>query len=138
MLTLRLAITLALLVGGYIAYQWYIRHQLASITNGRNEDPILRDVPNGRPAIVYFTTPNCLPCKTQQQPALSQLKADLGDNIHIIEIDATQQPDDADRWGVMSAPTTFILDTNGFPKLVNHGVADVQKLKRQTSEVLAF
>lgn len=134
---LRLTITVALLVAGYIFYQWYTRRQLVLIAAQRNDDPILRDVPSGKPAIVYFTTPNCLPCKTQQQPALSQLKADMGDDIHIIQIDATIQPDDADRWGVMSAPTTFVLDTQGYPQRVNHGVADVHKLKRQTSEVLA-
>ena len=90
----------------------------------------------GKPTIVYFTTPFCMPCKTQQQPALTQLRSEL-DHVQVVQIDATEQPDVADRWGVFSAPTTFILDTLGQPREVNHGVADVHKLRRQIEAVVA-
>jgi hypothetical protein len=35
------------------------------------------------------------------------------DNLHIVEIDATVRPDLADQWGVLSIPTTFIIDASG-------------------------
>ena len=52
-------------------------------------------------------------------------------------IDATQSPKTAERWGVMSAPTTFVLDNTFQPKHINHGVADVNKLKRQLGFAVA-
>jgi hypothetical protein len=46
-------------------------------------------------------------------------------------VDATQDPDAADRWGVFSAPTTFVLDKGGNPRHVNRGVASTERLKEQ-------
>lgn len=85
----------------------------------------------GRPAILYFTMPYCLPCETVQAPALRELKSRFGQRLQVIEIDATQSPEQADRWGVLSVPTTFIIDAKGQPRGVNHGVARVDKLERQ-------
>lgn len=94
-------------------------------------DPVLSGLRPGVPAVIYFTTPNCIPCQTQQQPALARLQARLGDRVQIVKIDAAEQPDIAERWGVMTAPTTFVLGKNGKPGAVNYGVADEFKLQRQ-------
>jgi thioredoxin 1 len=85
----------------------------------------------GKPAILYFTTPYCLPCKTVQRPALADLQASLGEQIQITQVDAIEQPHLADYWGVLSVPTTFIIDSRGEPRLVNHGVASAEKLLGQ-------
>jgi protein-disulfide isomerase-like protein with CxxC motif len=37
----------------------------------------------------------------------------------------------ANEWGVMSVPTTFILDKDGRPRQINHGVARAEKLLAQ-------
>ena len=86
---------------------------------------------SGKPVILYFTTPTCAPCKTVQKPAISQIKEALGEMLHIVEIDATQQPDLAQRWGVLSVPTTFVIDSRGQARYVNHGVAHAEKLLKQ-------
>jgi hypothetical protein len=39
----------------------------------------------GIPAILYFTTPDCIPCKTVQRPALRVLSERLGDRLDAIE-----------------------------------------------------
>ena len=132
----RLLIVLLLTTAAVIVYQLYTRHQLASVSANRHLDPILRGLLPNVPAIIYFTTPSCIPCKTQQQPALRRLKTELGENVQIIQIDATEQPEAADRWGVLSAPTTFVLNAQGQPNAVNHGVADEHKLKRQLMKAL--
>jgi thiol-disulfide isomerase/thioredoxin len=98
-------------------------------------DPLLKDVPSGIPAILYFTTPYCVPCRTLQQPALAQLQAELGASIRVVQIDANEQPDAADRWGVFSAPTTFILDGTHRPRHVNRGVASAETLKKQLNSI---
>jgi len=85
----------------------------------------------GLPAIVYFTTPGCVPCKTVQRPAIERMKASYGKWFQVIEVDASTSPDLAQEWGVMSVPTTFVIDANGQPRYVNHGVASAEKLIQQ-------
>ena len=85
----------------------------------------------GKPVILYFTTPSCVPCKTVQKPAIRQIKDALGENLQVVEIDATEQPELARRWGVLSVPTTFVIDSRGQARHVNHGVARAEKLLKQ-------
>lgn len=89
----------------------------------------------GSPAILYFTTPTCLPCKTVQRPAIRVLQERMGDRLVVVEVDATIQPELASQWGVMSVPTTFIIDPQGQPRHVNHGVATAERLLSQIQSV---
>lgn len=89
----------------------------------------------GIPAVLYFTAPGCAPCRTVQRPALRQLLEALGEGIQVIEVDASQRPDLADYWGVLSLPTTFVIDSRGRPRRVNHGAVRVEKLLKQLEEV---
>jgi len=125
----RLLIALLLMAAGILIYQFYTRQQLKRVRQAIPIDPLLQNLDAAKPTIVYFTTPGCIPCRVQQQPALEQLQREIA--VQVVKVDATQDPDAADRWGVMSAPTTFVLDRNGQPIEVNHGVADANKLKRQ-------
>ena len=88
----------------------------------------LEGLQKGVPAILYFTTPDCQPCKRIQRPTLNKLADQLGKNLMIIEGDASERSALADYWGVLSVPTTFIIDSQGRPRRVNHGVASFQKL----------
>ncbi len=126
-----LAIVGLLLVAYGLLRRWQVR-RAARIAPA---DPLLAALRPGVPAILYFTMPTCVPCKTRQRPALRALQADLGDAIQVIEVDAFEQPEAATRWGVLSVPTTFILDRQGRPRQVNHGVADIDKLKRQLAGI---
>lgn len=118
------------------AAKLYMRWQLKRVSANINADPILQDSTLGVPTIVYFTTPFCLPCKTQQQPALKKLRETSEFPVQIVEVDATEDPEAADRWGVLSAPTTFVLDADGQPHIVNHGVADERKLTQQIEQAM--
>jgi thioredoxin-related protein len=53
----------------------------------------------------------------------------------VIEIDATQQPDLARKWGVMSVPTTFLLDAHGKARYVNNGIARLETLMKQVQSL---
>jgi thiol-disulfide isomerase/thioredoxin len=90
---------------------------------------------NGVPSILFFTTPTCASCKTFQRPVLQHVKKILGDCLQVVEIDASMQPELARQWGILSVPTTFILDSQGQPKHVNHGLVSAEKLLKQLERI---
>jgi thiol-disulfide isomerase/thioredoxin len=125
---LRFVYALGIILLGLGAY-WLLNQRL--LTRARNNlTSLLSPLPN-KPVIVYFTTPDCVPCKTVQRPALNKLSSLLGEKLHVVEIDATERPDLAKTWGVMSVPTTFLLDASGQARFVNNGVTRVEKLMEQ-------
>ena len=89
----------------------------------------------GKPAVLYFTMVGCVPCKTTQRPALARLMAQTDGQVQLVEVDAVAQPEMTERWGVLSVPTTFIIDQHGRPRRVNHGVTLTEKLLNQLEQV---
>ncbi len=127
-LLLRFALAVGIIILGLSGY-WLLNQRLLSRA-GSNLTSLLSPLPN-KPTIVYFTTPDCAPCKTVQRPALDKLSNLLGEKLHVVEIDATERPDLAKTWGVMSVPTTFLLNSRGEARYVNNGVTRVEKLMEQ-------
>jgi len=125
---LRLALAIVIVGFGIFAY-WCVNQRLL-LKAQNNALSLFSKLPD-KPAIVYFTTPDCVPCKTIQRPALNKLSNLMGDKLAVVEIDATQRPDLAKQWGVMSVPTTFLLDARGNARFVNNGVARMEKLMEQ-------
>ena len=125
---LRFGSALGIIVLGLGAY-WLVNQFLLSRANN-HVTSLLNPLPN-KPVIVYFTTPDCAPCKTVQRPALEKLIGILGEKLHVVEIDATERPDLTKTWGVMSVPTTFLLNARGEARYVNNGVTRVEKLMEQ-------
>ena len=128
---LRLLIAFGLVLVGLAIFKLSNRAVLSAASSAQSPMPS-----NGQPSIVYFTTPDCAPCKSVQRPAILRLKQALGEQFDLVEIDASEQPDLARQWGVLSVPTTFILDRQGKPLHVNHGVTRTEKLFKQIQSVL--
>jgi thiol-disulfide isomerase/thioredoxin len=132
---LRFMLTVAIIAVSLFAY-WLFNQRL--LGRAKNQALALVGAVPNKPMIVYFTTPDCAPCKTVQRPALSKLLSLTGDSVQVIEIDATQRPDLAKQWGVMSVPTTFMLDARGEARYVNNGVTRVEKLMEQLQTLSDF
>ena len=134
-LLVRLAMAVGLCLLGIAAYWGWNKFQLRRLSGARGRRLLgLDSMRAGMPGILYFTTPDCQVCKTTQKPALKRLEAELAGGIQIIEVDATVQPELADYWGVLSVPTTFIIDSQGQPRHINHGMTGKEKLRRQVEE----
>lgn len=125
---LRFVLAIGIIMAGVTAY-WLVNQRL--LVRAKNNIFTLFDALPNKPVIVYFTTPDCAPCKTIQRPALDQIKTLLGEKLQVIEIDAYERPDLAKSWGVMSVPTTFLLDARGEARYVNNGVTRAEKLMEQ-------
>lgn len=116
-------------IGLYLAWT-----RLALVRQARRGLKLDRYHP-GRPAILYFTAPGCAPCRTIQRPALRALRARYGDTVQIIRVDALESRELSDHWGVLSLPTTFIIDSRGRPRCVNHGASRLPKLESQLAGI---
>jgi thiol-disulfide isomerase/thioredoxin len=124
----RLLIAIALIGLGMLAYLLVNRRTLAVADQKIKRFDAYRP---GLPALVYFTTPSCTPCKTVQRPTIQRLQTRLGQWFQVIEVDASARPEIAQEWGVLSVPTTFVIAADGQPRYVNHGVASAEKLIQQ-------
>ncbi len=128
----RLIIAVALLAVGFISYRLYHRQHIRHVNAIAPSDPLLQTVSAPLPTILYFTTPTCVACKTAQTPAIQSVQTTLGqDSLRVIQVDAIEQPEAASRWGVFTAPTTFIIDAKGHTIAVNRGIADAGTLLKQ-------
>lgn len=85
------------------------------------------------PALLYFTAQHCVQCRLQQTPILHKLAANAEIPIHTV--DALETPDLAHFFGVMTVPTTVLLDDRRRPAAINHGLAPLQRLQAQAAAV---
>ena len=132
----RVGIALALIAVAFGAYAVGTRWQVTRLRRRSHETGALAGLRPDVPGVVYFWSETCAPCRLVQKPALEQLKADLGpDGVQVIAINALEQPDLADEWGVLGLPTTFIVDRGGQPRRVNHGVVRAEQLRQQIAEL---
>lgn len=125
---LRATLAAGIILASLLAYWWINQRRLVQAKD--HISSLLPSLPN-KPVIVYFTTPDCAPCKTVQRPAIQKVTTLLGEDVEVVEIDATERPDLAKTWGVMSVPTTFLLDAHGEARYVNNGVTRAEKLMEQ-------
>ncbi len=128
----RLFVALVVIALGYFAYRlygWFVMRRLARAELGLDGYTL------GKPAILYFTDPGCAPCQTIQDPALEQIASQYGERLQIIKVQALERPDLANSWGVLSLPTTFIIDMKGHPRGVNHGATRAPRLIDQLDAI---
>ena len=91
----------------------------------------LGEEPDGRPAVVAFSTPTCAACHTAQRPALAALAERAQGLVRIVHVDASERPDVAGAFSVMTVPATVVLDPEGSVVAANQGFATTEKLADQ-------
>ncbi len=93
-------------------------------------------LPAGGPAILYFTTAMCGICRLQQAPALQQVAQRLDHRVPVHTLDAIEARTLADFYGVLTVPTTVVLDERRRPAHINHGLATAPVLLNQVTPLL--
>lgn len=127
----RLLMAIALFSVGVVVFQLYTRRQRQQAAHLAATDPLLAKVSATLPTVVYFYTPTCAPCTFQQSPALDRLAVEVGGEVQIVRVDASKQVEDAERWGVLTVPTTFVIGAGGKTNAINYGFAPIEQLKTQ-------
>lgn len=114
-------------------WQHYQTRQLVQMAKAGTPDLLAGRLTPG-PTVLYFTGAHCAQCRLQQTPILAQLTAVAP--VHLHTIDAVQEEQVARFYGVMTVPTTVLLDHAHTPKAVNHGLASLPQLRQQVAELL--
>lgn len=87
--------------------------------------------------VLAFSSEDCSPCHTLQRPALNRLLDERQGKVSVVEIDAPSSPDLAQRYAVLTVPTTVVLDETGKARAINYGFAPLAKLLTQVDEALS-
>ncbi len=100
----------------------------------RAQSPFEDIVPAGKPAVVAFWAPYCRDCHTLQEPALTRLEHDLSDRVTVKSLSALDYPELVDELGILTVPSTVVLDANGEVRHLNLGYASDAKLREQLAQ----
>jgi thiol-disulfide isomerase/thioredoxin len=119
----------------YLAWQVVRVWQARRLQKLAAEQPFGTIVPPGRPALVAFSLPTCVDCRARQAPTLARLSTSLGDQVTITTLSADAHMALADRLGIMTVPSTVVLDRQGAVRFLNQGFADEQRLAEQLAAV---
>ena len=87
--------------------------------------------------ILAFSSADCRQCHEMQIPALQRVLDARGSKVSVAEVDAPNSPDLAQRYRILTLPSTVIMDAAGRTHAVNYGFANTQRLLDQVDEVLA-
>lgn len=93
-------------------------------------------VANAAVRILVFSSADCRQCHTMQAPAVQRVLVARGDVVSAEEIDAPNTPELAERYHVMTVPTTVVLDSAGRAHAVNYGFTSTVKLLTQIDALL--
>ncbi len=127
----RILLVIVLFVVGRLVYGVYTKRKIAQISTLASADPVLTGLKSGVATVVYFTSVSCAPCNAVVTPALERLQNEFQDRVQIVKIDAVENQNDAQRWGVISIPTMFILNKRNDAIQINHGVVNEETLRAQ-------
>lgn len=117
-----------------LAIRQWNRRNMQSLTKvgGAETWHSLGAQPDGRRALVSFSTPSCAACYTAQAPAVRAVESRLGpEAVRVIKIDAARQPEVAQAFGVLTVPSTIVLAPSGQVVAVNQGFAPSGRLVEQ-------
>jgi thiol-disulfide isomerase/thioredoxin len=90
------------------------------------------------PTIVYFWSNGCPVCKMTQRRILDGVLAEYGtEQLAFTAYNTDETPDIAKEWGVMTLPTTFLLDSTGTIRQVNNGLVTVENLRKQLEPLIS-
>lgn len=133
----RLALVLVLALVGYGAFYLFRMsqmrrmsraHQTASVAAAEITRPVYAAA--GAPTLLYFRADSCAVCPAQARQ-LDQLTTMWDGQLDIRTVDAERDPETAGRYGVLSLPTTVLVDPQGQVRQINYGLTDARKLARQ-------
>lgn len=132
MITTRLLVLVLLFIVALVAvhgWRWMAGRRFQRVAGQALPPAVSKLLQSDQPTFLYFTTAECSQCRFRQSPILAQIEQQFG--IHVVTIDAADQPEIAAFYGVMTVPSTVLLDRERRPVAINHGLATLAHLEQQ-------
>lgn len=117
----------------WLAWRFHQRRRLRRLGDRALPADLTGRLDRAQVNVLYFTADHCAQCRLQQAPILDQLRRTAPVAVHVI--DAVAEASLVDHFGIMTVPTTVVLDRSQRPWAVNHGLASLPRLQTQLSEV---
>lgn len=114
---------------GYWVWKQLLVQRIARLAESKLPAELSAFLSTPGPTVLYFTAEWCAQCRMRQAPILEQLVSATA--IPIQKIDAVEHEQLAAHFGVMTLPTTVLLDSQRRPIAVNHGLAPLHQLREQ-------
>jgi hypothetical protein len=124
-----LLIIIALGMVGYMLWRAWQASRLARLGEAEAPDTVRRIVGYKGPAVLYFTSRDCTQCHYQQAPILSHLTH--AHDIEVYRLEATTEDELIRYYGIMTVPSTVILDSALHTAAINHGLVPLDRLCAQ-------
>ncbi len=128
--TLIRLVVVALLAAAFLAIalvsQRRVRQRTAAVQSAPVPEALLARLPASQSVIVAFSGPHCPSCR-QQATALEGLNG----VVHILKIDASQEPALASALAVATVPTTVVIDASRRIRAINLGFRPASTLLAQ-------
>lgn len=87
--------------------------------------------------ILVFRSDDCTQCHTLQAPAIESVLVARGAEVTVLEVDAPTSPELTQRYGILTLPSTIVVDATGRTRAANFGFANAAKLLTQVDAALA-
>ncbi len=97
--------------------------------------PLPLPAERGKPMLLYFRSDHCSPCITQAH-YLRALEQSYPGRLAIRAIDVEREVDLAVQYGIVTLPSTLLVDPNGEVQHINYGLTGATKLAQQLEKVL--
>jgi thiol-disulfide isomerase/thioredoxin len=130
------AVVAVVLVLGVIAARAISARRFTKLAQTGPDWAALGVEPDGRRTVIAFSTPSCAACHQAQAPAIDRVRQTLGpDAFRVIKVDAARQPEVARAFGVLTVPSTVVINTHGNQVVaLNQGFASTSQLAEQLSK----
>ena len=124
----RLLITLLISTLAVLAYRLFITYQQERVTL------ISQTIDShNHPRLLYFLSETCGACIAQGH-YLAQLDTSLRALVEAVDVE--KMPHLAQQYGVMTLPTTIVIDGMGKARHINPGLTNPFKLTRQLEDLM--
>ena len=121
-----------LLVLGVVATTLVVLWLAVHWRGGRYRARSAADLVRGEmPLVLAFSTPDCVPCRTVQKPALEELRRRFPGRVVVREVDAVLEPALAARFGILTVPSTVLISAGGRVVAINQGAVGWERLAAQ-------
>jgi len=129
-------VALAIVAARGLLRIWHARHIRRAQHSGLPVE-LWQELPPGRPAVLAFSTPGCIQCRSLQLPAMEQLRARVQDQVAVLHFSAPEHPGLVSHFGILTVPATVVLDTAGEVRHVNLRYTSANQLQAQALPLTA-